>query len=236
MRLTTNKSRLFSCTFLAYCLSVCNSLFLSVALSFCLAHHLSSCQSAQLFDILLTFWATFVLITKLIGLTKTYQSSYRYHLPKQPCLPCHPVSPSSSYPYGFKECQAYNRMKDLSKFPQLPVTSYTPFLPLPCRYVSQSSINLWLQVMKDLSKFPQLPVTSYPISSLTSMCFHLYVSPSYITLWLQIMKDLLMFPQLPVTSYSLSSLYLATMSHHHLLLFVSPSSITLWLQEMSGLP
>ena len=77
----TNKSRLFSCTFLAYCLSVCNSLFLSVALSFCLAHHLSSCQSAQLFDILLTFWATFVLITKLIGLTKTYQSSYRYHLP-----------------------------------------------------------------------------------------------------------------------------------------------------------
>ena len=131
------------------------SVYLSVRLSVSLSSYLS--------DILLTFWATFVLITKLIGLTKTYQSSYRYHLPKQPCLPCHPVSPSSITMVS-RNVRLTTEWKTYQSFHsyQLPVT---PFPPSPlCDLII--TISLWLQGIKDLSKFPQLPVTSYTLSFL----------------------------------------------------------------------
>ena len=110
-------------------------------------------------------------------------------------------------------------MKDLSKFPQLPVTSYTPFLPLPCRYVSQSSINLWLQVMKDLLMFPQLPVTPFPPFTLT-LCLPIiyYFLASSNKRLTKVSK---------VTSYQLHP-FLPVPCH-----YVFPSLITLWLQGMS---
>ena len=43
----------------------CHTVILSLCHSVCLAHCISSCLSDWRFDILLTFWTTFVLITKL---------------------------------------------------------------------------------------------------------------------------------------------------------------------------
>ena len=61
----SNKSGLFSCpAILPYCHSACEPQW-----SVCLVHCISSCLSLWLFDILLTFWTNFVLITKLKNLS-----------------------------------------------------------------------------------------------------------------------------------------------------------------------
>ena len=138
------------------------------------------------------------------------------------------------------------------------VTSYQlhPFLPLPCHYVSQSSITLWLQVMSGLPQFPQLPVTWPPLSlgvsaslflslasrnerltkvpTVTSYQLYPFLPCLYVissSLSLSGFKEWKTYPsfhsyQLPVTPFPPSTLPLC----------VSTSSITLWLQVMSGLP
>ena len=65
-----NKSGLFGCpAILPYGHTVLLSFCLSVTLSVCLALCISSCLSDWRFDILLTFWKTFVLISKLKSLS-----------------------------------------------------------------------------------------------------------------------------------------------------------------------
>ena len=98
-------------------------------------------------------------------------------------------------------------MKDLLKFPQLPVTSYT-FSSI----VSMWSHHHYLSMASRNERLIKVStVTSYQLHHFLPLPCH-YASQSSITLWLQVMKDLLKFPQLPVTSFTLSSLYLAVMS------------------------
>ena len=61
-----NKSGIFSCPAI---LPYSHTVILSVCHSICLAHRISSYLPGWLFDILLTFWTTFVLIPKLKSLS-----------------------------------------------------------------------------------------------------------------------------------------------------------------------
>ena len=135
---------------------------------------------------------------------QAYHNSHSYQLPNHPCLS---VCQHHSFSLWLQV------MKDLLKFPQLPVTSYT-FSSI----VSMWSHHHYLSLASRNERLIKVStVTSYQLHHFLPLPCH-YASQSSITLWLQVMKDLLKFPQLPVTSYTLSSLYFATMSPHHLLM------------------
>ena len=136
---------------------------------------------------------------------QAYHNSHSYQLPNHPCLS---VCQHHSFSLWLQV------MKDLLKFPQLPVTSYTlsslyfatmsPHHLLMCSYyhsLSVSGFKEWKTYQSSHSY--QLPVTPFPPSTLP-LCLPII----YYTLWLQVMKDLLKFPQLPLLTPAALIIYL----------------------------